>query len=280
MNIFHTLIIKIASVVSAVLLFVGVSTTQPQVTVVDVQNNGSVTVQTATTTQPDTTPAVVVSATVPATPENTPGVPTVVVTVPTNPSVATETVPKTASVPIYIIQSQPVQTTAPQAISASIAPLPITPTPQKNMDPATITIKNPLPGKGLGREYAARATELDELNAIDIGAIIKDSNGNVVSDTVVTVTTDDASQDKELNGTGNMSTFGDPNNPKAYYPFHYLFKTIGKHVIRFSAMGVSQSVEIEVTKTDDRPDKVVPVSEVENPVNAPVSEVTSDQPLA
>lgn len=48
MNIFHTLVIKVASVVSAILIFVGVNppTEQPTITTVDIQSNEVVEVKT------------------------------------------------------------------------------------------------------------------------------------------------------------------------------------------------------------------------------------------
>lgn len=253
MNIFHTLIIKVASAVTAILLFVGVGT--PHVTVVDVQDSG-VTVTTATSTaqEPSQVASVSVSATVlpPAveTATTTPGeTPVVTVAQEATPTVqVTQVTPtQTVKVPVYIIQpvTTPETTPQPQPVATVSAP--------QVMQTATIEVKNPLPGKGLGRTLKWRATPIDELNEVDLGAILTNPDGSINSTSVVTVTATDDTQNKTLNGTGNTSTFGDPNNPKMYYPFSYYIKTPGLHKITFTSdLGVSIDVSINVTDEDTR----------------------------
>lgn len=254
MNIFHTLIIKVASAITAVLLFVGVGT--PTVTVVDVQDSG-VTVTTATSTQqePSQMASVSVSATVlPPEKATTPTEPTPVAPVVTVAPEATPTVQVTQvtptqaiSVPVYIIQlvTTPEPTPQPQPVATVSAP--------QVMQTPTFEVKNPLPGKGLGRTLKWRATPIDELNEVDLGAVLTNPDGSINSTSVVTVTATDETQNKTLNGTGNTSTFGDPNNPKMYYPFSYYIKTPGLHKITFTSdLGVSVDVSINVTDEDTR----------------------------
>lgn len=86
-------------------------------------------------------------------------------------------------------------------------------------------------------------------NSINIGAIVRDSNGNALNNVVVAITATDATQNKTLNSTGNVTpTYpGGVKKFVPYYPFSYLFKTSGEHTITFTVEGedpVSTTVEV------------------------------------
>lgn len=249
MNIFHTLVIKVASVVSAVLIFVGVSTPteQPTITTVDIQSNEVVEVKSVKIEQKSATSTEKVQ-------ESTILVKNGVEIATTTQQESPKPTQEQQVVPIYIVTTPPAQTSPPkQEILPTSQPL-ITQTQKPMTFDPSITIKNPIPSKGIRTdvEYLARATPLDEKNEVFIGAIVTGSEGNVLNDVDVTVTATDGSQDKVINGTGNISTFGDVNNPKYYYPFTYTFYFTGKHVITFTALGVSQSIEVTIDKEDTR----------------------------
>ena len=76
---------------------------------------------------------------------------------------------------------------------------------------------------------------------VNIGAILLDPNGKPINNAVMTVTTDDLSQNVSINGTGNI--YGNP--AVAYYSYHYVFKTSGSHTIIFSAMGATNSITLQ-----------------------------------
>lgn len=76
---------------------------------------------------------------------------------------------------------------------------------------------------------------------VNIGAILLDPSGKPVDNAVMTVVTDDLSQNTSINGTGNI--YGRP--AVAYYSYHYVFKTNGSHTIVFSAMGATNSVTLQ-----------------------------------
>ncbi len=135
---------------------------------------------------------------------------------------------------------------------------PSQPTPTGSVPSETITIQttkmitleiiNPMAGKGLGRTYEASPEIVDEKNYIEIGILCRD-NGVVVNDQVVTVEATDETQNKTLNGTGDIYTTY-VNNQKTkyyYYPYHYEFKTSGDHTITFTCQGVSEQVTLSVT---------------------------------
>lgn len=86
---------------------------------------------------------------------------------------------------------------------------------------------------------AGEATET--MQVATLGAIVYDADGNNDKTSAVEVQTDDATQDKTINGTGNMNG----NSGLYYYPFNYLFRTVGDHTITFTVNGVSQSVTLE-----------------------------------
>jgi len=147
----------------------------------------------------------------------------------TTPSDSTIAIP-TQYVPIITV-TQPIQTQG-----------------QQNTSMTTIEIISPIGGKGLGRTYQASPEIVDELNYIEIGAIIRNEDGVVVKDATVVVEATDASQNKELVGTGDLTPIY-PNGKKtfvSYYPFHYEFKTSGDHTITFTTNGVSEEVTVTV----------------------------------
>lgn len=147
-------------------------------------------------------------------------------------------------VPVYIT---PVTITQQEPILPQIAQSqPI------KMQTAKIEIKNPLPRKGLGRDLKYRSEPLDEVSTINIGAVLYNPDGSVNNTAEMVITTTDVSQDKTLQGTGDISTFGDINHPKEYYAFMYDIKTSGLHKITFTALGVSEEVSINVTEEDTR----------------------------
>lgn len=248
MDILHTIIIKVASVVTAMFLFLGNSPTPtPKVTIVEVQDNQ------VTVTEPTTTPQIAPKAPpvaiVPV--QTTETAPT-----PTTPDVVPKIETKTVYVPVYIYQ-------APIPATTGSAPLPNNPpkimdpepTPEVPQAPAQILIKNPLPGKGFkeGREYRFRSEPIDESNEIHLGAILINPDGSVNNEAVMEVTASEESQNKSINGTGNVSSFGDPNNPKYYYPYRYAFTEPGPHKITFRALGVEASITIDNVVEDTRP---------------------------
>jgi hypothetical protein len=105
----------------------------------------------------------------------------------------------------------------------------------------TITVVSPIPGKGMGREYVASPEIIDESNYVELGAVLKDGQGNELDMSLMTITATDASQNKSLQGTGNYNV-----RVGKYYPFHYEFHSAGHHVVTFTAEGVSVSVEFDV----------------------------------
>lgn len=114
--------------------------------------------------------------------------------------------------------------------------------------PTTIQIFNPYPDKGLGRTYRASDKATDESNYIEVGAIVRDENGNYMKDVVVEVTATDSIQNKTLKGTGDVRKVWKNGIPETvhYYHYYYEFKTSGQHTITFTADGVSESVELSV----------------------------------
>jgi hypothetical protein len=114
----------------------------------------------------------------------------------------------------------------------------------------TLKIINPYGGKGLGRTYKASPEVQDESNYIDIGLTVVDENNDYLHDVLVTVEATDESQNKTLNGTGNVTNIY-PNGEKKtvhYYPFHYEFKTAGEHIITFKQGNLTESVTLQVSE--------------------------------
>ena len=126
----------------------------------------------------------------------------------------------------------------------------------------TLQIISPIAGKGLGRIYVANNYELNpdgtiktghapkEENMIDLGLIIRDENGTYLDGVVVEVEATDESQNKRIAGTGNQTKIYPEGTPVTvpYYPFHYEFKSAGKHTITFKVGDKTESVDLDVTE--------------------------------
>lgn len=132
--------------------------------------------------------------------------------------------------------------TSPAATPAASAPAP----------QYRIEIVSPFPGKGLGRSYYVAPpgvttwdTAPDEKYTISLGAVLYGPDGTDDRTSVMQVTATDDSQDKTIDGTGDL--WGNPHNVY-YYFFGYVFKTPGDHTITFSSHGVSQSVTVHVNE--------------------------------
>lgn len=141
----------------------------------------------------------------------------------------------------------PIYTPPPQAPIQQSEPI-VTTTPKQIMN--TLKIINPYAGKGLGRTYKANPEIVDESNYIDIGLTVVNENGEYLSDLTVQVSATDESQNKTLNGTGNVTNIY-PNGEKKtvhYYPFHYEFKTAGEHIITFTQGNLTESVTLQVSE--------------------------------
>lgn len=254
MDILHTIIIKVASVVSALFLFIGNGQTlTPRVTVVEIQDNKVVITESTTTPQkaPKSPSVAIVPTPVPETVQ-APVQDTVQdapVTAPIAP-VTANPAPQTVYVPVYIIQAPEPQPTA------GSAPLPTnSPTIMEPEKTAQILIKNPLPGKGYlpARQYFSREEPFDASNEMHLGAVLLNPDGSVNITAEMTVVASEESQNKVIKGTGNVSSFGDPNNPQYYYPYHYIFHEPEQHKITFTALGVSESITVDNVTEDPRP---------------------------
>lgn len=144
-----------------------------------------------------------------------------------------------------------------QLADESATPAPTTPVVQPTSQPipteeimpketkVTLEVIDPIPGKGRGRSMLARQNVKDEANYIVIGLIVRDQDGNELSDKSVSIESTDASQNKILNNTGNVRKIYINNVPKTvpYYEFSYDVKTSGKHTIKFTCEGVTQILE-------------------------------------
>ena len=119
---------------------------------------------------------------------------------------------------------------------------------------SSLEIISPINGKGLNRKYVAKpgigekGVSYDESNEIILGLVVKNDAGDVVNNVTVAVESTDTTQNATLNGTGNVGKIYVDGNEKQvyYYPYTYQFKTSGKHTITFSALGLTQSVELDV----------------------------------
>ncbi len=142
-----------------------------------------------------------------------------------------------------------------QQIQQQITPAPEPdPLPIQQQSKASLEIVSPIPTKGLGRTYKASSQVIDELNYIYIGLIVRNDAGEPVKDVVVNVTATDGTQNKTLNGTGNVYPRyeGDSKIITPYYPFNYEFKTGGDHTITFTALGMVKSVTLTVAASDNQ----------------------------
>ena len=266
MNIWHTIVVKISNIVAVVLIFVGLSqpVIPPQTTIMDIQPSGQV-----------------ISTTTPEQPAMPPSAPKVIVEIPA-PSPAVQTAPTTTTattttatttpiqeptpappasqpiyVPIYIIQPAPALTPAPTVEPIKIEPI----------DMKSITIISPTSGKGLGRRYEAIPQECaltvatnagnveplcsyDEANYVVLGLVVKNGADEVMKDTHVVITATNERQNKTINNTGSVTPIY-INGVKIithFYPITYYFMTPGEHVIIFKAIGMTESVTLQVAE--------------------------------
>lgn len=142
----------------------------------------------------------------------------------------------TRPVPVYLTQTADVR------IVNFPAP---TPNPQPQPMTTTIQIGNTRLGYDLNKQYYSRNTVLDELNYIDIAAIVR-IDGQVDKESTVEITATDSTQNKTEVGTADIGRIqGDPNQYRMY-SFRYVFKTPEDHTITFSTNGVSESVTFHV----------------------------------
>lgn len=87
--------------------------------------------------------------------------------------------------------------------------------------------------------FATSSGSINRDNTVFLGATLYNDDGSMNRSAQMTVTTDDATQDKTLFGTGNILPGGNP-----YYPFVYTFKSSGPHTINFTANGQTQSITL------------------------------------
>lgn len=167
--------------------------------------------------------------------ENTP-IPT---TEPTPTPAPNSPPPQTIYIPIYITQPTP-------------EPTPLPTQPQQSM--SSIEIISPVGSKGIvaGRTYTAQPEVIDETNYVYLGLIVLDDAGNPDKNVEVTITATDETQNKTLNGTGNVYPRyeNEVRIITPFYPFHYEFHTVGDHTITFSANDMTKSVTFTVVAPD------------------------------
>lgn len=88
----------------------------------------------------------------------------------------------------------------------------------------------------------------DSTNTVELRAVVYKDDGSVDRTALVSVTATDSTQNKQLNGTGNMVTFytKDGQRHDEYgYVFNYGFTSAGPHTITFSAAsGLSTSMTL------------------------------------
>ena len=116
----------------------------------------------------------------------------------------------------------------------------------------TLEIYNPITGKGIDKKHTASLVVENEENYVDIGVVVRDEKGVSLCDRKVVITATDSEQNKTLESTGAEHRNREVNDghkiPMYYYPFHYEFRTEGKHKITFTCEGVKESVEFQVEK--------------------------------
>lgn len=128
-------------------------------------------------------------------------------------------------------------------------PLPIIETSSMPKLKPKIEVISPMSNKGLGRKYIANSKIVNESNYVELGLIVWDDDGKVRDDLQVIITATDESQNKTLNGTGNVTPIYDKHKTKVitpYYHYHYKFKTAGKHTITFAVNGMEENVTLKV----------------------------------
>jgi hypothetical protein len=128
----------------------------------------------------------------------------------------------------------------------------------------TLEIINPIPGKGMGREYKSYDWDSfngvnipdserpagfvfpDDSNSILIGLLVKDESGDYLRNKIVEMISIDSTQNKTATGTGDITTIYIDGNKRVvpYYGYNYEFKTAGEHTITFKCEGVETSVTL------------------------------------
>lgn len=262
MNILNTIVVKIGGVAAGILMFLGftASAIPPTTTIVDVQpETGQITTQIVMPEEvpalPGSAPKVTVALQpLTATATTTSDIEPIVEATTTEPVITLQAPapePDPVYIPIYIMQ---------QAIIPESSPQP-TPEPEpilapKPMTQYTLEVISPIPIKGLNREYSARQQIMDEQNYVELGLLIKDSNGEYMKDVEVVIEATNADQNKTLNSTGNVTKIYINGQKKVvpYYPFSYEFKTPGMHTIKFSAMQKSETITFNNVPEDIRPE--------------------------
>lgn len=124
----------------------------------------------------------------------------------------------------------------------------------------TLEIINHISGKGANKVHAFNPKGLeDEDDYVELAAVIRNENGEALKDKIVIITATDSSQNRTYNETGVIRRIfrNGERRHTPIYPFHYEFKSEGKHTITFTCEGVSQSVELQVLKKKpkDKKDK-------------------------
>jgi hypothetical protein len=163
---------------------------------------------------------------------------------------------------VYIIQQPepivipaPIQPPATIIIPTAAVNQPIVMPQEEKKSQKKIEIISPMANKGLGRTYLARPILKDEFNYIDIGLVVYDDDGKIVDNVKVDVVATDTSQNKSMNGTGNVTRIYPDGSVRVvpYYFYEYEFRTPGEHTITFSAEGLTKSVTLNAP-LDERPD--------------------------
>jgi hypothetical protein len=136
----------------------------------------------------------------------------------------------------------------PQATPAQDTVVATAPAPQSAGYSINIVVwPGPIPAANVTQTFVTNPSltswdqDTTDNSHVNIGAILLDPSGKPVDNAVMTVVTDDLSQNMSINGTGNI--YGRP--AVAYYSYHYVFKTSGAHTIVFSAMGATNSVTLQ-----------------------------------
>ncbi len=89
-----------------------------------------------------------------------------------------------------------------------------------------------------------------EDNYVDLGLIVRGDDGQPLKDAIVQVRATEASQNKTINGTGDIMNIY-PNGVKTqvpYYHFRYEFRTAGRHEIAFESNGMISTKPFNATE--------------------------------
>ena len=139
----------------------------------------------------------------------------------------------------------------------------------------TLEVINPIAGKGIGsrtdpvtgqdRGYRANDYKTlpngdpapgsqtpDETNSIDIGVIVRDDSKRALDSVTVSFEATDEKQNAKYPNTGSITkTYADPRSDISqktpYYPYHYEFRTTGKHTITITCQRMKEVIELTVT---------------------------------